>query len=48
MNASLLRWFRLYLGVAEVLAFVGLLLPAPVASARDLLSSRTNAFKPGS
>jgi putative oxidoreductase len=28
MNASLPRWFQLFLGVAEVLAFVGLLLPA--------------------
>lgn len=27
MNANLPRWFSLFLGVAEVLAFVGLLLP---------------------
>jgi uncharacterized membrane protein YphA (DoxX/SURF4 family) len=27
MNASLARWFQLFLGVAEVLAAVGLLLP---------------------
>ena len=27
MNASLPRWFQLFLGVAEVLAFVGLTLP---------------------
>ena len=27
MNASLPRWFQLFLGVAEVLAAVGLLLP---------------------
>jgi hypothetical protein len=28
MNASLPRWFQLFLGVAEVLAAVGLTLPA--------------------
>lgn len=28
MNASLPRWFQLFLGVAEVLAAVGLILPA--------------------
>ena len=29
MNASLPRWFQLFLGVAEVLAAVGLTLPGP-------------------
>lgn len=28
MNASLPRWFQLFLGVAEVLAAIGLILPA--------------------
>ena len=28
MNASLPRWFTLFLGVAEIAAFVGLILPA--------------------
>jgi hypothetical protein len=39
MNASLPRWFQLFLGVAEVLAAVGLTLPALARSQTWLVPS---------
>ena len=39
MNASLPRWFQLFLGVAEVLAAVGLMLPALTRSQTWLVPS---------
>jgi uncharacterized membrane protein YphA (DoxX/SURF4 family) len=38
MNASLPRWFTLFLGVAEVLAAVGLLLPGVTRIAPSLVA----------
>ncbi len=39
MNASLPRWFQLFLGVAEVLAAVGLIVPAIVGKLTWLVTS---------
>ena len=38
MNASLPRWFQLFLGVAEVLAFIGLTVPPMVRRERWLIA----------
>ena len=38
MNASLSRWFQLFLGVAEVLAFIGLTVPPMVRRERWLIA----------